>query len=101
MYQDFDPLPCDEQFPPNCDCISQRKYASILRKQLIRMFGTPPKGIHFKTCFNDHDFGGYITLKIIAISNNKETIDYFQEIDEEFPAKWDEEALREILNTQF
>ena len=101
MYQDYDPIPCDEQFPEKCDCLSQRKYARILRNQLIRIFGTPPEGISFKSVFNNHDFGGYITLRISVIKETREALNYFKNIDEEFPTEWDQEALREITNTEF
>jgi hypothetical protein len=72
--QDFNVVPVNEDC--SGDCITQRKYAAILRRQLKRMFGVPPEGVRYQVCFNDHDFGGYITLKL-TVPETEEGLKYF------------------------
>ncbi len=95
MYIDFDPIPCDESMPKFCDCIVQRRLGRVLRNQLVRMFGTGPKGTRYTNRFNDHDFGGYITLRL-TVPDTDEGAEYLHKVDENFPAEWDKEAKEEF-----
>lgn len=93
------PVPLDEE----CAQLGAADYSTRSRKectafiaQLIRVFGEPPRGAHFKMTSNPHDFGTYRDVDIVFDDENDAACEYAYNIEANIPANWDEEALKEL-----
>lgn len=98
-FLEFDLTPSEE----NCSQVGKDNYYAnatkeyeTIKNQLIRIFGNPPNGVFFKKSFVPHDFGSYIELRVYYDNNDETSIDYAFKLENEWPAKWDQEAIKEL-----
>jgi hypothetical protein len=81
----------------------QRAYKECLayKKQLLRTVSTYygkdlPEDFSFKIKSFPHDFGSYYEVVCTFDSNNPESCDLFEYLDNNLPEKWDDVALNEL-----
>jgi hypothetical protein len=104
-YLEFDCTPCDE------NCVQTGITEDYLRmnriecramiNQLMRMFPDKPEGVSIKRKINYHDFGTYYSIAIYYHDDNEQECEYAYNIEENFPANWDDEAKQELKNSGY
>lgn len=72
---------------------AQRAECYIFKRMLERQF-PPPQGAYFSVKPNQHDFGTY--YEVVVKYENEEGENFAYDMEENIPAKWDDEALAEI-----
>lgn len=65
-------------------------------KQLIRVFGTPPHGCYLHMMGFPHDFGTYYEVVCDFDTEVEGSIEYAFKLESETPARWDEEAVKDL-----
>ena len=93
-YYEFETTPSEEpcqSLGRNYDQVMARKEAKTLIKQLERMF-TIPEGSFFKVKSDTHEFGDYYSIHYVFDTDDITHIDFCDELDENFPQHWDEQA---------
>lgn len=91
--------PCDEpcaQVGKDDYYEQMRREALVYKKQLLRMFGDPPRNIRLMIKSFPHDFGTYHELCVIYDDEIEEEVDYAYKLEDELPEHWDEEAKIEL-----
>lgn len=77
--ESIDTVPCSEE--GSKDCFSQRKearrYINLLKKVL-----PTPEGCEYRIKFNDHDFGGYISIDLYGDNDNDEHWEWINKMPE-------------------
>lgn len=63
--------------------------------QLKRAFGEPPAGASLRVKRFPHDFGTYHEV-VVEFEDEPAAIEYAFKLEEEMPARWDEQARREL-----
>jgi len=98
-YLEFETTPFDE---PCCQ-LGDENYTRdsilecrVLQRQIIRSIGTPPDGSHFYRRSCPHDFGTYHELAYSFDDEDESHIKYMQMVESNFPAKWDDQSLKEL-----
>ena len=94
---DFETTPAAEsceQVGPNHNEKQALKEAKAFRNQMIRVYGQPPKDCKILIKRNEHDFGVYLSLRIIYL--DEKGCDYTMEIDSHPIEEWDNEAREEL-----
>jgi len=64
--------------------------------QLIRLFGEPPQGAYLAIKAFQHEFGTYREVVCYFDDNHPESIDYAFKLEGNSPAKWDDQARKEV-----
>lgn len=65
--------------------------------QLIRINGNPVEGCRFRIVRNYHDSAGlYMDIVVIYNEDIEESVEYAMNVEANFPAKWDEKAIKEL-----
>ncbi len=74
-----------------------------LKRQMLRLFGTPPPGCGLHVCPNNHDFGTYYTLEAEypldphpEWEHDRVGIEWAAKMEAGLPMYWDEQALKEL-----
>jgi hypothetical protein len=73
-----------------------RKECQQYIAQLRRQFGVEPGGAHLYIKRNPHDFGTYLSVECKFDGNNQVAVDYAYKLEAQGPAKWDDEARKEL-----
>lgn len=102
-YLEFDTSPSNEQ----CVQVGDDNYrqlaileANILIDQLCRTFPKAVElGLKFKTVWNPHDFGSYLTVNIVY-RTDREDHDFVYEIERNFPENWDEISISRLMESK-
>jgi len=98
-YITIGPSPSDE----DCAQVGQPDYVTRSKKecraflnQLVRVFGEPPDGASLAVKQFDHEFGTYREVVCCYDDNIRESVDYAFKCEGEAPARWDDEARKEL-----
>jgi hypothetical protein len=97
-YFDFDCVPYEEvgqQLGEGYNPVRARKEARTLVNQLIR-HNPAPAGISFRIASNPHDFGNYYSVQVVYNIDSEEHANYVNQLENNFPAQWDEESKMEL-----
>lgn len=93
------PTPCDEE----CAQVGDRDYRKRSQAegiayihQLERLFGVQENGAFLAIKAFPHDFGTYHEVVVWYDPEKKAEVEYAYSIEEKSPAKWDDEARREL-----
>lgn len=71
--------------------------SKVFVNQLERAFPNEVlSGIKFKTSWNDHDFGKYLSVKIVFQNDNNIQSEAAYAIDKSIPENWDRQSLVEL-----
>jgi hypothetical protein len=68
--------------------------------QLRRAFGQEPEGARLSIKSKPHDFGTYLSVVCYYDSDSEAAVDYAFRCEGEGPGEWDEEAKREIAESE-
>lgn len=94
------PVPYDEECLQvgSASSSSMRAECSVLIRQLKRQFPQleTTDGIRLKISSNLHDFGTYYEVAVKFDFNNEAAATLAYQIEEEFPANWDEISRSEL-----
>ena len=98
-YLNIGPAPCEE----DCAQVGSPDYTKRSRKecraflnQLERQFGEPPDGAYLTIKTFPHDFGSYREVCVAFDDNDQEATHYAFKLEGETPARWDEDAKKEV-----
>lgn len=98
-YLTIGPTPSDE----DCAQVGTEDYMERSQKettafihQLLREFGEPPANARLTSKCFPHDFGAYTEVVCYYDDCDEESINYAFNIENNTPAKWDNEALKEL-----
>lgn len=69
--------------------------------QLLRQFGDPPGLCFFRTKPFHHEFGTYYEVVITFFDDDEEAAHFAYHVENNLPARWDEEALNELRATDY
>lgn len=98
-YLEFDCTPIEEECSQTGCTENYLKMQAIefevLRRQLLREFGECGNVV-IKRKANPHDFGTYYSLCIYYDDDNETETEFVFNIEEKFPEKWDDQALKEL-----
>jgi hypothetical protein len=100
---DFETTPtneCCESIGPKYNQKRAHTEAKATIAQLHRLFGEPPDGSRFRIKSNAHDFGAYYSIEFLFDDDNDQHIDYGCRLENEWPERWDDDALLEVINTE-
>lgn len=64
--------------------------------QLIRIFGTPPKGSSLIIKSFEHEYGFYKEVCLLFDEDNTEHAEYAFNVEQKLPDYWDDKALKEL-----
>jgi len=73
-----------------------KKEAAVYRDYLMRLFPEPPKDTYFSFMMFSHDFGTYWEVVCWYDAEDETALDFSFEVENTLPAKWDEEARKEL-----
>lgn len=73
-----------------------RKECAAFRSQLRRLFGQEPEGASLFIKSNPHDFGNYYEVACRFDDENEAASSYAYACEGGAPARWDEEARKEL-----
>jgi hypothetical protein len=101
MQMELGPVPAEERCQQvgtrDYDPAMARKECRAYLKQLQRQFPEADSlGVSFKITNNPHDFGTY--HEVAAVGHLPEAEALIYQIEGSLPAKWDEEARKELLD---
>lgn len=103
-YLTLGPTPCEEPCAQvgTADYITKtRAEGSAYIAQLLRQFGEPPGMSFFKLKGFPHEFGTYHEVLITFDDENAEAQQFAYHVENNLPACWDEEALKELRATDY
>lgn len=91
---------CQQIGSPTFDPIKSTKELMAYKHQLQRMFQNIPEGCNFYVRTFKHDFDSYKEVCINYNDEVKAASDYAYNVEENLPENWDEDALKELAETE-
>lgn len=90
-------------FEEDCIQVGKDNYHEMSRiecrvfiDQLTRIFGKGTENNKIRAKSFPHDFGSYLEVVVFFDDEDQDSLEYAFKVEGEFPAKWDEEALKQL-----
>jgi hypothetical protein len=99
-YIDIGPTPYDEECEPanvpSSNYKRMREECNAFLRQLRRQLGTEPEGARLAVKHERDGNDGYYEVVCHYDTNHPASVEYAFKCESEMPAKWDEDALKEV-----
>lgn len=66
------------------------------RRQLERMYPTPPAGCRFNVLTFSHDFGAYCEVVLVFDPHDEDSVAFAYGLEDDLPKFWDDEPCAEV-----